>query len=136
MLRRSGTDRRQVRTAECDLFGAEETLTLARAAANGRLREAIASVMPAEITLMRIGPWAFAGWPGETFVEFSLRVKALYQNCYVISLANGELQGYLATEEAVRQGWYEAMNSVFSNPEAGMAIVEATLDLLHANGTP
>ena len=76
MLRRSGADRRQVRTAECDWFGAEETLTLARAAANGRLREVIASVMPAEISLMRIGPWAFAGWPGEAFVEFSLRVKS------------------------------------------------------------
>jgi hypothetical protein len=50
-------------------------------------------------------------------------------------VANGELQGYLATEEAMREGWYEAMNSVFSNPEAGMAIMEATLDLLHANGT-
>ena len=41
-LRRSGADRREVRTAECDWFGAEETLTLARAAASGRLREAIA----------------------------------------------------------------------------------------------
>jgi neutral ceramidase len=131
-LRRSGVNGREVRTAECDWFGAEETLTLARAAVKGRLRQVIASVMPAEITLLRIGPWAFVGWPGEAFVEFALRVKSLYQNCYVISLANGELQGYVATEEAMRQGWYEAMNSVFSNPEAGMAIVEKTLELLNS----
>ena len=134
-LRRSAADGRSVRTAECDWFGAEETLTLARATATGRLRDAIASATPAEIALMRIGPWAFVGWPGEGFVEFSLRVKTRYPKCYVISLANGELQGYLATDEAVRQGWYEAMNAVFSNPEAGTAIVEKTLELLQANGT-
>lgn len=134
-FRRSGANVRLVRSAECDWFGAEETLTLARAAATDRLRDAIASAMPAEIALMRIGPWAFVGWPGEAFVEFALKVKSLYHNCYVIALANGELQGYVATEEAVRQGWYEAMNSVFSNPESGMLIVEKTLELLHENGT-
>ena len=111
-LRRSGADRREVRTAECDWFGAELGLKLAEKAATGGLREAIASVMPAEITLMRIGPWAFVGWPGEAFVEFSLKVKASHPNCYVISLANSQLEGYLVTEEAVRQGWYEALNSV------------------------
>ena len=79
---------------------------------------------------MRIGPWSFVGWPGEAFVEFSLQVKASHRNCHAISLANGELQGYLVTEEAVGQGWYEAMNSLFGNPEAGMALVGATLELL------
>ena len=75
-LRQSKADRREVRTAECDWFGAEETLALANAAAAGRLNAAIASVMPAEIQLMRIGPWFFVGWPGEVFVEFALMVKA------------------------------------------------------------
>ena len=119
-----------MRTAECDWFGAEENLTLARAAATGRLRDAIASVMPAEVTLMRIGPWAFIGWPGEAFVEFSLQVKSACQNCYVISLANGELQGYLVSEEAVQKGWYEGMNALFASPDAGMKLVEATRRLL------
>jgi neutral ceramidase len=132
-LRQSGTDSRQVRTAECDWFGAEETLTLAQAAATGRLRETIASVMPAEISLMRIGPWAFAGWPGETFVEFPLKVKAACPHCYVIGLANGELQGYLVTEEAVQKGWYEASNALFASPESGMAMVKTTLELLEIN---
>ena len=133
-LRRSGAARTEVRTAECDWFGAEESLALSLAAADGRLDRVVASVMPAEVMLARIGPWALAGWPGEAFVEFSLMVKARRPNCFVVSLANGELQGYVATEEAVRQGWYEAMNSVFSNPESGMAIVEKTLELLHADG--
>lgn len=129
-LRRSGADRREIRTAECDWFGAEESLTLARAAAAGRIREAVASVLPAEVNVMRIGPWAFVGWPGEAFVEFALQVKAACPNSYVIELANGELQGYLVTEEAVQKGWYEAMNAAFANPEAGLALVRTTLDLM------
>jgi len=129
-LRESGADRREIRTAECDWFGAEETVTMSRAAAAGRLKDAAASVMPAEVMLMRIGPWAFASWPGEAFVEFALKVKAACPHGYVISLANGELQGYLVTEEAVRQGWYEATNSSFSSPESGMALVNTSLELL------
>jgi hypothetical protein len=131
-LRRSGADSREVRTAECDWFGAEETLTLARAAATGRLREVIASVMPAEVSLMRIGPWAFAGWPGEAFVEFALQVKASCPSCHVIELANGELQGYLVTEEAVQKGWYEANNALLANPDAGMTLVQTTLKMLRS----
>jgi neutral ceramidase len=132
-LRRSGADRGEVRTAECDWFGAEESLALARAAAEGRVDAMIGSIMPAEIQLMRIGRWSFVGWPGESFVEFSLEVKAHDPRCQVISLANGELQGYLATAEAVRRGTYEAKNGLFANPAAGMLLVAATLDLLDAN---
>ena len=86
--------------------------------------------MPAEVALMRIGPWAFAGWPGEAFVEFSLKVRASHPNCHVISLVNGQLEGYLVTEEAVRQGWYEALNALFASPESGELLVMTTLELL------
>jgi len=129
-LRRSGADRREVRTAECDWFGAALSLKLAEKAESGSLQEAVAAVMPGEITLMRIGPWAFVGWPGEAFVEFLLSVKALHPNCYVIGLVNCQLEGYLVTEEAVRQGWYEALNSIFVSPQAGMLLVQKTLELL------
>jgi neutral ceramidase len=128
--RRSGADARPVRTAECDWFGAEETLFLAQAAAAGRLKQAVASVMPAEVSLFRVGPWAFVGWPGEAFVEFALVVKSVCPNCFVISLANGELQGYLVTAEAVEQHWYEASNALFASPESGTRLVNATLELL------
>jgi hypothetical protein len=129
-LRQSGATRHDVRTAECDWFGAEETLSLAHAAADGRLNGAVASVMPAEIMVIRVGPWSFVGWPGECFVEFALKVKETQQNCFVISVANGDLQGYLVTEQAVRERWYEAMNSLFRSPEAGMMLVDKTLELL------
>ena len=106
---------------------------MAQAAAERRLDRVVASVLPAEVMLAKIGPWSLVGWPGEVFVEFSLMVKARHPNCSVISLANGELQGYLATEQAVREGWYEAMNSLFSSPEAGMLLVEKTLELLEGS---
>jgi len=120
----------EVRTAECDWFGAEETLTLARAAATGRVAAAIASVMPAEIMVMQIGPWFFVGWPGEISVEFALQVKARQPGCYVISLANGELQGYVVTEQAIREHRYEALNALFAGPESGRLLVDKTLELL------
>jgi hypothetical protein len=129
-LRRSDADPRQIRTAECDWFGAEETLFLSQAAATGRLEQAVASVLPAEVSLLRVGPWAFAGWPGEAFVEFALAVKLAHPNCSIISLANGELQGYLVSREAVEQNWYEASNALFASPESGTRLVNATLELL------
>jgi hypothetical protein len=133
-LRRAGADRHAVRTAECDWFGAEEAVVLTRAAAAGRLADVIASLTPAEIMLLGIGPWSFAAWPGEAFVEFSLAVKSRHPNCQVISLANGELQGYLTTAEAVEQRWYEAMNALFDSPAAGQALVAGTLRLLERWG--
>jgi len=126
----------QVRTAECDWFGAEEALTLARAAMTGRLEETIAAVMPAEIMVMHIGPWSFVGWPGEISVEFALELKARQPDCFVISLANGELQGYLVTEKAVREGRYEALNALFDGPESGRLLVERTFELLDGGRTP
>jgi neutral ceramidase len=130
MLRRTCADCRQVRTAECDWFGAEFGLKLAEMAEAGSLSEKIAAVMPAEITLMRMGPWSFAGWPGETFVEFSLTVRSSHRDCYIISLANSQLEGYLVTEEAVRHGSYEALNALFASPDSGLAMVKATHELL------
>ncbi len=70
------------------------------------------------------------GLAGRGVCRVLAEVKAPHPNCYVISLANGELQGYLVTEEAVRERWYEAMNSLFASPEAGMALVGTTLELL------
>jgi hypothetical protein len=129
-LRRDSADRREVRTAECDWFGAEETLALAKAADSGRMETVRKSVMPAEVSVLFIGDWAFVGWPGEMFVEFALEVKAARKNCHVISIANGELQGYLVTEDAIRESWYEANNSLFQSPESGKILVKTTLELL------
>ena len=135
-VRRAGAPRGQIRTAECDWFGAEETVTLARAGAEGRLEATIASVLPAEVQLIQVGPWSFVGWPGETYVEFALAVKSRDKNCCLVGLANGELQGYLVTEEAVRQRHYEGMNATLASPEAGNRLVSTTLRLLAVHPSP
>ncbi|MCX5658869.1 MAG: neutral/alkaline non-lysosomal ceramidase N-terminal domain-containing protein [Planctomycetota bacterium] len=128
-LKREGAARTTVRTAECDWFGAEETLTLARAAADGRLDAAARAAMPAEVQVVRIGPWSFVGWPGEMFIEFALAVRKARPGAFVISMANGELQGYIVTEEAAAEGGYEASNAMFA-PSSGKMLVEATLGLI------
>jgi neutral ceramidase len=133
-LRRARAPRGEIRTAECDWFGAEETLALARAAADGRLERTAADVLPAEVQWIEVGPWSFAGWPGEAYVEFGLAVKARHRHCRVICLANGELQGYLVTDEAVRHRHYEAMNALLASPESGQRLVEATLRLAEGRG--
>jgi hypothetical protein len=129
-LRESNAPRAQIRTAEVDWFGAEETLTLARAAASGRVNAAAESCMPAEIQTMLIGPWTFVAWPGEMFVEFATAVKSRCPNSFVISYANGELQGYLVTKEAAAEGGYESRNAIFKSPDSGDSLVEKTLMLL------
>jgi hypothetical protein len=128
-LRREEAPRQEVRTAEVDWFGAEETLTLARAAQEGRLEAYYATCLPAEVQVMRVGRWSFVGWPGEIFVEYALALKARHDDVFVIAMANGELQGYVVTEEAAAEGGYEASNALFG-PEAGRRLVEATEELL------
>lgn len=129
-LRIAGAPRQEVRTAECDVFGAEKTAVLAQAAADGRLAAAVARASPAEIQLIEIGPWRLIGWPGEFFVEYGLALKARApRDTFLITLANGELQGYIATQEAVKDGRYEATNAIF-RVENGERFIEHTLGLI------
>jgi hypothetical protein len=129
-LRSVNTSRQEVRTAECDVFGAEKTVLFAEAKADGRLEEAIRCASPAEIQVIRIGPWRFVGWPGEFFVEYGLALKAKAPaGTHLVTLANGELQGYIATPKAVSAGLYEATNAVFAAGN-GERFIERTLELL------
>jgi hypothetical protein len=129
-LRDSKAPRTDIRTAEVDWFGAEETLTLARAVADGRLQQAADAAMPAEIQMISLGPWNLVAWPGEMFVEFALQVKSRVPDTFVISYANGELQGYLVTKEAAAEGGYESQNAIFASPHSGELLIRKTLELL------
>ena len=128
-LRAAQAPRAAVRTAECDWFGAEETVALAQAALDGRLQAAISQCSPAEIQVFQIGSWKFVFWPGEFFVEYALEVKRRSPDTFVITMANGENQGYIVTPEAAARGTYESTNAVFG-AENGQRVVEATLALL------
>ncbi len=129
-LRASGAGRVEVRTAECDWFGAVETLTLARAADSGQLQHVTESYNPVELQAIAVGDVTFVGWPGEVFVEFALQVMRDHPRTHVVTLANGELQGYLVTQQAVEDRAYEAGNAIFASPESGRRFVAQTLALL------
>ncbi len=129
-LKADGAPRQEVRTAECDLFGAEETVTLARAAAAGQVAAAAERYSPAEVMLIRVGDWSFVGWPGEVFVEYGLMVRDADPNAFVITLVGGDLQGYLATQQGIDEHWYEANNALFQSPDSPERFVEATRQLL------
>ena len=129
-LRRDGGPHAEVRTAECDCFGAEKTVVLAKTVESGELEAALASILPAEIQVFSIGPRTYVTWPGEMFVEFGLAVSAARPETCVISLTNGYLGGYLVTREAVDRRFYEAGNALLASPAAGELLVGATRRLI------
>ncbi len=129
-LKAVNAPRAEVRTAECDVFGAERTLALARASADGTLEKQRKKCLPAEIQIHSIGEWNFVGWPGEVFIEYSLKVKQSRSNTYMIAYCNGLLNGYIVTEEAAAEGGYEASTAQFAW-QTGDILVEKTLELLN-----
>jgi hypothetical protein len=126
----SNAERAVIRTAECDLFGAQETLTLARVQERGHFSATVRACMPAEIQVIRVGPWTFVGWPGEVFTEYALELFQQFPNTFLITNANGELQGYLVTAEAVENRVYEALNAVFQSPESPRLMLSSTFQIL------
>ena len=130
-LREIGAPREEVRTAECDWFGAEETLTLANAADDGSVAAVQDACTPAEVQVFTVGPWTLVGWAGEIFVDYALGIKDRRADTFVISLANGELQGYIVTPDAAAEGGYEASNALFA-PASGQALMDKTLEMLEA----
>ncbi len=116
-----------VRTAECTVFGAEETLFLAKCENDGTLDEVLADYTEVEVQVLRIGEAFIVAFPGEVFVEFSLELKDKSpEKTFAICLANGEMQGYIVTEDA---SGYEADNSLFM-PETGKIMVKAALGMI------
>lgn len=129
-LRKEGGSSQEVRTAEVDWFGSEELFFLCSQSASGSLENAYASSLPAEIQAVRIGEWTFVAWPGEVFVEYGLALKKEVENSFLITYANGELQGYLVTREADEKNFYEAGNSFF-HYSAGEIMLEKTVELIN-----
>ncbi|MHB0935588.1 MAG: neutral/alkaline non-lysosomal ceramidase N-terminal domain-containing protein [Armatimonadota bacterium] len=129
-LKRSGAPHGPVRTAECDVFGAEETAYLAACQQNGLLDRVLAQYTPIDVQAIRVGDACLLGFPGELFVEYSLEAKRRAGfKVFPVTLVNGDTQGYIITRETIEKGYYESNNRVFE-PEAGSILVEAGLTLL------
>lgn len=131
-LKQRGAGHGPVRTAECDVFGAEETVYLAECQANGRLAEVLAGYTPVSVQVVRVADNYLVGFPGELFTEYGLALKQRTNHrCLPVSLVNGELQGYIVTPLAVAAGLYESNNRVFE-PEAGELLMQAAIDLVES----
>ena len=116
-----------VRTAECSVFGAEETLFLARCANDGSLDAVLADYAEVEVQVLKIGEAYIVAFPGEMFVEFSLDLKTKApEKTFAVCLANGEMQGYIVTENA---SGYEADNSLFTS-ETGKIMLNAAIEII------
>ena len=129
-MERDGAPRAEVRTAECASFGADRTVIFAEAQATGEMQKLQAQYTPAELQVLRIGDAFIAALPGELYVEFALELKRRAPGkTFVITIANGELQGYIVTPEAEVKRTYEASFGIFT-PAAGTSLVETALGLL------
>lgn len=129
-LKRQGAPRGPVRTAECVVFGREEALTLARAQVSGELVQVQKRYRQAEVQVFGINDLAIVAWPGEQFVEYGLDLKRRAgRRVFVVSLANGELQGYIVTPEAAATGGYESSFSLFQ-PQAGECLIATSVRLI------
>ena len=129
-LRAKGAPNGAVRTAECTVFGAEEVLTLAKAEQSGDAEALREKYRSQEIQILRLGERMVAAWPGEFFAEYGLQIKRrAARRSFLVTMANGELQGYVVTPEAEAAGGYETQMSLFP-ASAGAAFVEATVSLI------
>jgi hypothetical protein len=128
-LKTASTDPKAIRTAQVDWFGAEELLFLSGQAQSNALDTYYEACLPAEIQMIRVGKMTFVAWPGEIFTEYALRLKEKYANTFLITLANGDLQGYIATGEAERNRYYEASNALFHH-SGGERLLSETFKLL------
>jgi neutral ceramidase len=77
---------------------------------------------PSPVQALRIGDTAFATFPGETFVELGLAIKAkkIVPHTATISIAN-DACGYIPTVEAFEQGGYETWRAKSSCVEKDAA---------------
>lgn len=121
--------RHEIRTAEVNWFGAVELAHLGELSRTNQLQPVYNACLPAEIQVIRIGAWYFVAWPGEIFIEYAMQLKQQHPNVFVITMANGELQGYIVTKEAAEQGGYEASNAIFDY-SSGDVLVNTTLRML------
>ncbi len=129
-LQRDNAPRADVRTAECAVFGAEGTVALAQAAAEGELDDILRHYQPVAVQVLQVGDAFVAGLQGECFTEYGLDIKRhAPQRTFVVSLVNGDLQGYIVTPEAAERGGYEATNAVFA-PDAGSILVDTVLSMI------
>ncbi|MCK5845426.1 MAG: hypothetical protein KAG97_12005, partial [Victivallales bacterium] len=87
----------------------------------------------AEVQVLRLGEFYFAGMPAEAFVEFQLRIKTetFPKRAVVVGGANG-MVGYVPTKDAFARGGYETTLGPPSRmaPETGDILTDKAIELI------
>lgn len=90
---------------------------------------------PAEVQVITVGEFTYAGIPAEYFVQHALRIKeeCFPRHALVVGQANG-MVGYVPTREAFARGGYETTFSDTSRlaPEAGDMLADCAIRLIRA----
>ena len=115
--------------ANLKLLGSEDQLGYVLMQKKGVKIELLEDEAPAEIQVFNLGGTAVIGFPGETFVEYGLYIKAAagYATVIVNELSGGCLPGYLYTAESLVTGGYETDTSMLA-PTFGRKLVDKVLD--------
>ena len=91
----------------------------------------------AEVQVIRLGDWNFAGIPAEYFVEHQLRIKTetFPKRSFVVGGANGMI-GYVPTKDAFTRGGYETTLGPPSRmaPETGDMLADAAVEIIKNMG--
>jgi hypothetical protein len=92
-----------------------------------------------DLQVIKLGELHVCGIPCELFTEFGLEIKKKSFSKYnmINTLANGQY-GYIAVEEAFKQGGYETRitNSTRFLPATGLQIVDNTIRLIKKLNNP
>lgn len=116
-LRESGVPANLVRTAEVTVQGAERAISLRRLL--GTTKQIVT-----EMQGLRIGPLLFVGVPGELFNGIGWEIKkSTDQATVAIAGYANDYIGYILTEDAHREGGYEA-GVTLTGLEAGAIVAE------------
>ncbi len=115
--------------ANLKLLGSEDQLGYVLMQKKGIKIELLDDEAPAEIQVFNLGGVGVIGFPGETFVEYGLYIKAAsgFGMTVVNELTNGCLPGYLYTAESLVTGGYETDTSMLA-PTFGRHLVDKVLD--------
>ncbi len=115
--------------ANLKLLGSEDQLGYILMQKKGVRIELLEDEGPAEIQIIRLGGVCVIGFPGETFVEYGLYLKAAagFGMVVVNELTGGCLPGYLYTPESLVTGGYETDTSMLA-PTFGRHLIDKVLD--------
>jgi len=129
-LQQEGAAEHEVRAALRGVVETEGLVYMVRSVDAGVIDEMLKPYGRVDVQVMRVADKCIAGMPGVLYQAYGDRVReATGGRAVPVSLANGELQGCIVTQESAAAGTYSSLNSPFE-PEIGDKLVDAILSIM------